>query len=146
MSDYDNPFDKKMPNQPTIGVMGVLSSSYENPQVFPIEPIKGIKFDAGKADLSLIPLIAQTEEAKAFMVGEKKYGRYNYCKGLKASQLIGAAERHIKKWFNGEEYDQEDGQHHLGAARACLAMALRQMELGTMEDDRYKGPSNASNK
>ncbi len=98
------------------------------------------KNDKEKIDLSLIPLISSIEHAKAFMVGEKKYGRYNYCKGHKASQLAAAAERHLKAWFNGEDYDPTDGQHHLGSVMACCSMILRQNELGTLKDDRYKQP------
>ena len=98
----------------------------------------GTKFDGGKADMSLIPMIALLEESKAFMVGEKKYGRYNYCKGHEAHQLVAAAMRHLTAWFNGEEHDPIDGQHHLGAVRACCAMILRQQELGTLRDDRFK--------
>lgn len=96
------------------------------------------KFDQGKPDLSLIPYIAQVEEAFAWMVGEGKYGRYNYCLGLPASKEVAAIQRHIGLWFNGEERCPVDGQHHLGAARAGLGMILRQMELGTLTDDRFK--------
>lgn len=98
---------------------------------------QGKKFDQGKPDLSLIPYIAQVEEAYAFMVGAEKYGRYNYCKGMEASRLMAAPLRHIGLWFNGEERCPVDGQHHLGAARAGLGMILRQMELGTLIDDRF---------
>jgi len=76
------------------------------------------KNDKEKIDLSLIPYVALREESKAFMVGEKKYGRYNYCKGHKASQLVAAAMRHLKAWDEGEELDPVDGQHHLGSVRA----------------------------
>jgi hypothetical protein len=100
---------------------------------------KAAKNDQEKADLSLIPLTALEQEARAFMVGEKKYGRYNYTKGHKASKLIAALIRHAKAWDEGEEYCPKDGQHHLGSVRACAAMILRQMELGTLEDDRFKG-------
>lgn len=100
----------------------------------------GTKFDKDKADLSLIPLIALVEEARAFQVGEKKYGRYNYCKGMDASRIVAGILRHVTQWFNGEEFDPIDGQHHLGAARAGLAMLLRQKELGTMVDNRYIPP------
>ena len=103
---------------------------------------KASKNDQEKADLSLIPLISQLEEARAFMVGEKKYGRYNYCKGHKASQLVAAAQRHLLAWFQGEEHDLIDGQHHLGAVKACISMILRQKELGTLKDDRYNGEGN----
>lgn len=101
-------------------------------------PTRASKNDDEKADLSLIPYISQIEQAKALMVGEKKYGRYNYCKGHKASQLVAAAERHLKAWFDGENHDSKDGQHHLGSVMACCSMILRQEELGTLKDDRYK--------
>lgn len=107
---------------------------------------KASKNDKEKIDLSLIPYVAQQAEAKAFQVGEKKYGRYNYCKGHKASQLVAAAQRHLLAWFQGEENDPIDGQPHLGSVRACTAMLLRQMELGTMIDDRFKGNDDESSK
>lgn len=96
------------------------------------------KNDKDKIDLSLIPHISNLEHAKAFMVGERKYGRYNYTKGHTASQLIAALLRHAGSWNNGEETDPKDGQHHLGSVMACCSMILRQMELGTLKDDRYK--------
>ncbi len=101
---------------------------------------KAAKNDHKKPDLSLLPKIFMEEVARAFQVGEVKYGRYNYCKGHNASQLVAAAQRHMTAWFEGEEHDPVDGQHHLGAAGACLAMMLRQQQLGTMIDDRFKHP------
>lgn len=98
---------------------------------------KASKNDKEKVDLSLIPLISLIEHAKAFQVGEKKYGRYNYCKGHKASQLVAAMMRHATAYFNGEEHDPIDGQHHLGSVMACCSMLLRQKELGTLIDDRF---------
>jgi hypothetical protein len=100
---------------------------------------KALKNDANKPDLSLIPYVAEVRLAEALMVGERKYGRYNYCKGMEASRIVAAAKRHLSAWFNGEELDPQDGQHHLGAAMACCAMLLRQQELGTLEDNRFKG-------
>lgn len=96
------------------------------------------KNDKDKVDLSLIPAVSMREHAKAFMVGEKKYNRYNYCKGHKASQLVAAAMRHLTAWFEREEYDPIDGQHHLGSVMACCSMILRQQELNTLKDDRYE--------
>ncbi len=101
-------------------------------------PLKAAKNDTEKADLSLVPQIALIEMAKAFMVGEKKYGRYNYCKGHDSSQLVGAMLRHATAYFNGEDHDPVDKQHHLGSVMACCAMLLRQQELGTLKDNRYK--------
>lgn len=104
-----------------------------------IDVVKASKNDQAKPDLSLLPKIFLEAVAKAFMVGEKKYGRYNYCKGHEASQLIAAAQRHLTAWFEGEENDPIDGQPHLGSVGACIAMLLRQQELGTLKDNRYKG-------
>lgn len=102
------------------------------------------KFDADKVDLSLIPLPAQIEEAKAFMLGAQKYGRYNYTSGLEASRLVAAALRHISQWQEGEDKDPEGlNASHLGHARACLAMILHCEALGTLKDNRRgKGNEN----
>lgn len=97
------------------------------------------KNDQTKPDMSLIPRIFLEQVSHAFCVGERKYGRYNYCKGHKSSQLVAAAIRHITAWNEGEECDPVDGQHHLGAAGANLAMLLRQQQLETLKDDRYIG-------
>jgi hypothetical protein len=97
----------------------------------------GIKHDEDKMDLSLVPKIAMEEMAKAFMLGEKKYGRYNYCKGMEASRLVASTLRHITAWNDGEDNDPESGNCHLGHALAGLAMILRQRELGSLIDNRY---------
>ncbi len=123
----------------TISDVGLIPEYNETEEM--TNHIAASKNDSDKIDLSLIPSIALKEEAKAFMVGERKYQRYNYTKGHKASQLIAAALRHLTAWNEGEEYDPVDGQHHLGSARACCAMILRQMELGTLKDDRFKKES-----
>jgi hypothetical protein len=91
-----------------------------------------------KVDLSLIPSVAEQAIAQAMMYGEKKYGRYNYCKGHEASQLVAAAKRHLAAWFNGEDNDPESGVNHLGHAMANCLMILRQQELGTLKDNRYR--------
>jgi hypothetical protein len=96
------------------------------------------KNDKNKPDLSLIPKVALVAAAEAFQVGEAKYGRYNYCKGHKASQLVAAIIRHATDWFEGEENDPVDGQKHLGSIIANAAMILKQQELGTLTDDRFK--------
>lgn len=99
--------------------------------------VKASKNDSEKADLSLIPRVALEAAARAFMVGEKKYGRYNFYKGHNASQLVAALLRHATAWMEGEETDPQDGQHHLGSVIACAAMLLQQQKLGTLKDNRH---------
>lgn len=95
-----------------------------------------VKHDTGKADLSLNPLIAVEQMARAFQLGEKKYGRYNYCAGMDASRLVAATLRHVHQWMDGEDLDSESNASHLGHALACLAMLLHQQQLGTLRDNR----------
>lgn len=98
----------------------------------------GMKHDSGKADLALIPLVAIESEARALGFGEKKYGRYNYTSGFQVSRLTAAALRHIYQYNNGATFDDESGLHHIGHARACLAMLLHCEQLGTLRDNRFR--------
>lgn len=102
------------------------------------------KDDSQKIDLSLNPKVALEQMAVAFMLGEKKYGRYNYTAGMDASRLIGACLRHVHTWMDGEDTDAESGGSHLGHALACLAMVLHQAELGTLKDNRRSSLARAS--
>lgn len=99
---------------------------------------EGHKDDAEKPDLSLLPREFLEEVAKAFMHGEKKYGRYNYRNGMDWHRIIAASIRHISAFNEGENTDSESGLNHLGHAGACIAMLVVYFnnKLGT--DTRYK--------
>lgn len=97
-----------------------------------------IKHDNEKPPIGLIPGVALKDEARAFADGRKKYGQWNYKKGMEWTRVIDAALRHIIAFKEGEDVAPDSGVHHLGHARACLGMLLDYYhnELGT--DDRYK--------
>lgn len=99
----------------------------------------GIKYDVEKPDLSLLPRAAKEEIAKAFMFGQKKYGRYNYLGGMDWTRLLAAAERHITAFNDGEDLDPETGINHLGHAGACICMLLEYIKNERGNDNRYKG-------
>lgn len=84
----------------------------------------GVKNDGHKPDLSLLPRTALEQIALAFMDGEKKYGRYNYRRGMKWSRLIGATLRHVFAFASGEDYAPDSGIHHLAHAGANIIMLL----------------------
>lgn len=102
---------------------------------------KGKKNDIDKPDLSLLPRVFLEGTAKAFMHGEKKYGRYNYRSGMDWHRLVGAALRHINAFNDGEDTDPESGNHHLYHAAASLAMLITYTSEGLGKDTRH-----ASNK
>ncbi len=98
----------------------------------------GIKHDQEKPDLSLLPKEFLEEVAKAFMHGEKKYGRYNYRNGMDWHRLIAACFRHITAFNEGEDNDKESSFSHLGHAGACIAMLLVYKKNSLGKDTRYK--------
>jgi hypothetical protein len=105
------------------------------------------KQDSGKRDLALIPLAALEAEAEAFEVGERKYKRYGYYySDLEATRIVAAAIRHLYAWLDGEERCPEDGQPHLGSARACTAMILQLQKQGVLNDNRFKGEVDVQDK
>lgn len=101
----------------------------------------GVKYDASKPDLSLLPREFLEEVARAFMYGEKKYGRYNYLNGLDWHRVLGAAFRHLSAFNDGEDKDPESGLSHLSHLGACCAMALVYYKRGLGRDTRYKATS-----
>lgn len=129
MSDYDKPMKSKQ--------LQLGPDEAWKPAASVGEFLGAAKNDSQKPDLSLVPYVAIKAAAEALMVGEKKYGRYNYCKGHKSSQLTSAALRHLFAYINGEERDPVDGQLHLGSVLASISMLLHQAELGTLKDDRF---------
>ena len=121
------------------GVTEVMTNPMDHVKSRPdTGPEVGMKFDQGKPDLSLVPYIAISTEALALGFGEKKYGRYNYTNGFEVSRLTSAALRHLLAYNGGETFDPESGLHHIGHARANLAMLLHCEQLGTLRDNRFR--------
>lgn len=89
-----------------------------------------------------LPIHLWPESATAFgcialFNGMLKYGRANWrVKGVRPSVYIAACKRHLNDWFDGEDFDPEDGVHNLGAAIACLAIIIDAMCSGKLNDDR----------
>ena len=85
--------------------------------------------DKGKPPLAKIPLALLNEVAK--------YGDYNNFKtGMEISRNLSCALRHIYKFQNGEDLDQESTKSHLAHAATRLAFVLQNLKDGTAIDDR----------
>lgn len=98
---------------------------------------EGKKHDNSKADLGLIPLCALEECAKAFMLGEKKYGRFNFTEGIEVNRLLAATLRHVNQAIWESEIDLEGQTMHLGNAMASLSMAIFTIKNHPHLDNRY---------
>jgi hypothetical protein len=99
---------------------------------------KAVKNDAQKPDLSLVPVEFLNEVARAMMDGERKYGRYNYLKGMDWHRLVAAALRHINAFQAGEDNATDSGVSHIGHAGACLCMLAVYVAKGLGKDTRWK--------
>lgn len=90
-----------------------------------------------KAPLHLVPASFKAYTAIALAEGMMKYGAWNWRPaGARASIYVSALERHMDKWFNGEEHDPETGVPHLANACACLAVLIDALTQGNLTDDR----------
>lgn len=92
---------------------------------------------SAKLPLHLVPDTLAVCCATALLEGALKYGAHNWrAAGVRASIYRSALQRHIAKWWNGENHDPVTGVHHLDNAIACLAI-LRDAELvDKLTDDR----------
>jgi hypothetical protein len=90
-----------------------------------------------KVALSQFPPVAVAYGSLAMLNGMLKYGQANWrAAGIRASVYLDAAERHLKAWRDGEEFDPEDGVPNLGAVLACVAIVLDARAAGKLNDDR----------
>jgi len=92
---------------------------------------------SGKLPMELVPSIMVTEAATAFFEGACKYGRYNWrVAGVRSSIYKAALDRHIAKWWNGEDCDATTRVRHLANALACIGIILDAECSGKLTDDR----------
>ena len=100
--------------------------------------VGGVKHDQKKIRWDLVPYDAVNEIAKILTFGAAKYEARNWEKGMDWSRAFGAAQRHLTRWFHGQDKDKESGLTHLASAGCCifflLAWELRQVG----NDDRPK--------
>lgn len=92
---------------------------------------------SSKLPLELVPDTAVAYLALSFLEGASKYGRYNWrVAGVRSSIYRAAMQRHIMKWWNGEDADPRTKVHHLASVMACCAIILDAEVCNRLTDDR----------
>lgn len=66
---------------------------------------------------------AMRQVIRVWELGEQKYARYNWMKGMPWSETLNSAQRHVMHMFNGEQVDKDSGEHH-AAHFICNAMMM----------------------
>lgn len=99
---------------------------------------EGVKHDQHKIRWDLVPYDAVNEIAKVLTFGAAKYEARNWEKGMNWSRAFGALQRHLTRWFHGQDKDKETQLTHLANAGCCLffLIAWELRKVGT--DDRPK--------
>jgi hypothetical protein len=98
---------------------------------------QGLKFDSQKSAVHLIPPRAIEEEGYVWGFGEKKYGTWNWAKGLAILRICGAILRHTLAIMAGQDLDPESGKHHGAHIRCCAGMLIHFYYEGRSDlDDR----------
>ena len=84
---------------------------------------KGLRYNQGKLRYDLVHPYAHKEMVRVLTKGAEKYAERNWEKGMRWSDIIASAKRHLAAIEAGEDYDQEDGILH-AAHLACNAHFL----------------------
>lgn len=96
----------------------------------------GVKFDADKVRMDLVPQDAIMAIAAVFTYGAMKYEDWNWAKGMRDGRIDAAYERHRARYNLGEELDAESGLPHLWHMGCCVLMRIAASLRGVLEDDR----------
>jgi len=84
----------------------------------------GLKFDAGKLRLDLIPPEVVRTLGEVLTYGADKYGDHNWEQGISEDRLYAALQRHLLAWREGKAKDEESGLSSLAHAFCSLAMLV----------------------
>lgn len=88
----------------------------------------GLRKDAGKNRLELIPATWTWALGDVLTKGAYKYEDRNWERGMPWDKMVGCYKRHVEKFMSGERYDEETGCHHLAMA-AWNILALMDYDL-----------------
>lgn len=103
---------------------------------------EGVKHDQHKIRWDLVPFDAVNEIAKVLTFGAAKYEARNWEKGMDWSRAFGALQRHLTRWFHGQDKDKETRLTHLANAGCCLFFLLSWELRQVGKDDRPKLDAN----
>ncbi len=106
-----------------------------------VPPKVGTRFNVDKLRWRNFPLFLIRPIIKVGQYGEKKYGTYNFLKGLPLSDTLESLHRHLDQFMDPSQsdIDHETLQNHLAHISWNALVALYHLETRPELDDRFKG-------
>ena len=98
----------------------------------------GKRFNEGKPRVDLLVPIALEAEAEVWAMGAKKYGDYNWQRGMKWTTVMASMLRHIFAMMKGEDFDKESGLLHAAHIKCNATMLIYYYYNYKEGDDRVK--------
>jgi hypothetical protein len=103
----------------------------------------GLRHDAGKTRMELLPFDALEAVARVLTKGAAKYAPRNWERGMSWLKCVGCLMRHLVARMAGQKFDKESGEPHL-AHVATNALFLLTYELRGIGEDDLSAPKVAS--
>ncbi len=98
----------------------------------------GLRYDAGKLRMDLVPMSTLRSLARVLGKGAEKYAPNNWRRGMEYSKVVACLLRHLSQWVDGEDIDQESGLNHLDHIMANAAFLVEYNDYYPEGDDRFK--------
>lgn len=109
---------------------------YNDSESIYIDPITGAKKGVKLARFDLIPPSSLFQLAELYGKGAIKYGDRNWEAGYDYSKSFAALNRHLWKWWSGEDIDLETEMNHLVSVAWHAFSLLHFIENYPEKDDR----------
>jgi hypothetical protein len=103
---------------------------------------QGIRENSGKPKWSLVPQSALLPMVDVLTFGANKYAPFNWQKGLSIVETCESLKRHLDAFMEGEDFDKESLQHHIGHIQCNALFISWMLEHRPDLDDRIIKNSN----
>jgi hypothetical protein len=97
----------------------------------------GIKHDQDKPPMDLLDYEFLEQLAEVLQMGAAKYSRHNWREGIPLSRNVAATQRHLSKFMQGIDLDDESGVSHLAHAAVDIMFLYCTLRDKPEYDDRY---------
>lgn len=120
---YEDAVEHCKPKFEKVGLCEVLKPNGEIQRKFESGALRN---NVGKLRVDLVPHEMITSLAQGLTKGAKKYYERNWERGFPHMSVYGSTMRHLLKWLEGQDIDEDTGVRHIELAFLNLGMIVTQ--------------------